>query len=61
MVEDFCTDNSADRSKNSAVKNIDPVSTQVPHGVYAHSWLDVTARHSADSQLHDAFWQDLNQ
>ena len=60
-AEGFCTGNPAGRSKNLTAINIDPVSTRVPHGVYVHSWLDVTVRHSADIQLHDAFWQDLNQ
>jgi hypothetical protein len=61
MAAGFCTGNPVDRSKNSAAKNIDPVSTRVPHEVYGHSWLDATDRHSADIRLHDAFWQDLNQ
>jgi hypothetical protein len=60
MAEGFSTGNPGDHSKNSAVKNIDPVSTRVPHGVYGYSWLDVTDRHSADIRLHDALWKDLN-
>jgi hypothetical protein len=60
MAEDFSTSNPIDRSKNSIAINIAPVPNQVPHEAYAHSWLDVTARHNADIRLYDALWQDLN-